>query len=214
MKLWKFAAIGLILCGAVLLQFVLKAAPSSRVRSPSSPSSSSMMDTNSSASSGAQGRLRRARSTDGGDSLVSELMEVFQSFTEGELKQVIGALVEKKAHRDALQSKRTKRAKKGAKPCSLRMVEVTVSQLDLGFDSDETIAFHYCSGKCTFSRKNYDVVLAHMKKSGLLLKDQRDKARHSPCCRPTTYEDDFLFLDNSFQYRTIREFSAKDCGCV
>lgn len=141
-------------------------------------------------------------------------MEMFQSFTEGELKQVIGTLVERKARRDAQQSKRTKRAKKRAKPCSLREVEVTVSQLGLGYVSDETIVFHYCSGKCTTSRKNYDLTLAFMKRSRLLTKDQKDKARHSPCCRPTAYEEDISFLDNFNRYHTIREFSAQACGCV
>lgn len=144
----------------------------------------------------------------------SSVMEMFQSFTEGELKQVIGTLVERKARRDAQQSKRTKRAKKRAKPCSLREVEVTVSQLGLGYVSDETIVFHYCSGKCTNSRKNYDLTLAFMKRSRLLTKDQKDKARHSPCCRPTAYEEDISFLDNFNRYHTIQEFSAQACGCV
>lgn len=146
--------------------------------------------------------------------LFFSVMEMFQSFTEGELKQVIGTLVERKARRDAQQSKRTKRAKKRAKPCSLREVEVTVSQLGLGYVSDETIVFHYCSGKCTTSRKNYDLTLAFMKRSRLLTKDQKDKARHSPCCRPTAYEEDISFLDNFNRYHTIREFSAQACGCV
>uniref|UniRef100_A0A671MG23 Neurturin n=1 Tax=Sinocyclocheilus anshuiensis TaxID=1608454 RepID=A0A671MG23_9TELE len=135
-------------------------------------------------------------------------------FTEGELKQVIGTLVDRKARRDAQQSKRTKRAKKRAKPCSLREVEVTVSQLGLGYVSDETIVFHYCSGKCTTSRKNYDLTLAFMKRSRLLTKYEKDKARHSPCCRPTAYEEDISFLDNFNKYHTIQEFSAKACGCV
>lgn len=142
------------------------------------------------------------------------VMEMFQSFTEGELKQVIGTLVERKARRDSQQSKRTKRAKKRAKPCSLQDVEVTVSQLGLGYVSDETIVFHYCSGKCTTSRKNYDLTLAFMKRSRLLTKEQKDKARHSPCCRPTAYEKDISFLDNFSQYHTIQEFSAQACGCV
>uniref|UniRef100_A0A672RCU3 Neurturin n=1 Tax=Sinocyclocheilus grahami TaxID=75366 RepID=A0A672RCU3_SINGR len=134
--------------------------------------------------------------------------------SEGELKQVIGTLVDRKARRDAQQSKRTKRAKKRAKPCSLREVEVTVSQLGLGYVSDETIVFHYCSGKCTTSRKNYDLTLAFMKRSRLLTKYKKDKARHSPCCRPTAYEEDISFLDNFNKYHTIQEFSAKACGCI
>ncbi|XP_016091270.1 neurturin [Sinocyclocheilus grahami] len=149
-----------------------------------------------------------------GKNAAAKIMKIFQSFTEGELKQVIGTLVDRKARRDAQQSKRTKRAKKRAKPCSLREVEVTVSQLGLGYVSDETIVFHYCSGKCTTSRKNYDLTLAFMKRSRLLTKYKKDKARHSPCCRPTAYEEDISFLDNFNKYHTIQEFSAKACGCI
>ncbi|XP_026130613.1 neurturin-like [Carassius auratus] len=223
MKLWKFAAIGLILCGAALPLLVLKTAPSSRAPPPPphrrasssslSPSSSSFTTSNSS-TVGAGGRQRRVRSADGGNSLVSEFMKMFQSFTEGELKQVIGTLVERKARRDAQKSKRTKRAKKRSKPCSLQEVEVTVRQLGLGYESEETILFHYCSGKCTTSRKNYDLALAKLKHSQLLTREQKDKARHSPCCRPTAYEEDISFLDNFNKYHTIQEFSAKACGCV
>ncbi|KAK7128085.1 hypothetical protein R3I93_020625 [Phoxinus phoxinus] len=224
MKLWKFAAIGLILCGAALPLLVIKTTscprappppPHRRASSSSfSPPSSSLHTSNPSPSIGVGGRQRRVRSADGGNSFVSEFMEMFQSFTEGELQQVIETLVERKARRDAQQSKRTKRAKKRAKPCSLRDVEVTVSQLGLGYVSDETIVFHYCSGKCTPSRKNYDLTLAFMKRSRLLTKDQKDKARHSPCCRPTAYEEDISFLDNFNKYHTIQEFSAQACGCV
>ncbi|XP_042622044.1 neurturin-like [Cyprinus carpio] len=224
MKLWKFAAIGLILCGAALLLLIFKTTPSSRAPPPPphrrasssslSPPSSSFTPSNSSSTVAVGRRQRRIRSADGGNSLVSEFMKIFQVFTEGELKQVIRTLVERKARRDAQQSKRTKRAKKQAKPCSLREVEVTVSQLGLGYVSDETIVFHYCSGKCTTSRKNYDLTLAFMKRSRLLTKEQKDKARHSPCCRPTAYEEDISFLDNFNKYHTIQEFSAKACRCV
>ncbi|XP_051527993.1 neurturin-like isoform X2 [Myxocyprinus asiaticus] len=227
MKVWKVATIGLILCGAALPLLLFKSTHSSRAPplpphrrdlssslSSSSSSSSLFTPSNSSSSTGSGGRQRRVRSAEGGNSLVSEFMEMFQSFTEGELKQIIGTLVERKARRDAQQSKRTKRAKKRIKPCSLREVEVTVSQLGLGYVSDETIVFHYCSGKCTASRRNYDLTLAFMKRSRLLTREQREKARHSPCCRPTAYEEDISFLDNSNRYHTIHEFSAQECGCV
>ncbi|KAI7795450.1 neurturin isoform X2 [Triplophysa rosa] len=223
MKLWKFAAIGLILCGAALSLLIFKATPSSRAPPPpahrrasssSLSSSSSSTSSNSSSSIGKGGRQRRVRSAESGNSLITEFMEMFQTFTEGELKQIIGTLVKRKARKDALQSKRTKRAKKRGKPCSLRDVEVTVSQLGLGYISDETIVFHYCSGKCTANRRNYDLTLAFMKRSRLLTRDQREKARHSPCCRPIAYEEDISFLDNFSRFHTIHEFSAQACGCV
>ncbi|XP_056591302.1 neurturin [Triplophysa dalaica] len=221
MKLWKFAAIGLILCGAAaaLSLLIFKATPYTRAPPPpahsrASSSSSTSTSSNSSSSVGTGGRQRRVRSAESGNSLITEFMEIFQTFTEGELKQIIGTLVERKARKDALQSKRTKRAKKRGKPCSLRDVEVTVSQLGLGYFSDETIVFHYCSGKCTANRKNYDLTLAFMKRSRLLTRDQREKARHSPCCRPIAYEEDTSFLDNFSEFHTIHEISAKACGCV
>ena len=136
-------------------------------------------------------------------------MDMFQSFTEGELKQVIGALVERKARGDASESKRTKRARKVTTPCSLLNLEVTVSQLELGYEGDETVLFRYCSGKCSASRRNYDITLASVKK-----RLQGKKIRHNPCCRPTSYEEDISFLDNNYKYHTIKELSASQCGCV
>uniref|UniRef100_A0A4W4HRA7 TGF-beta family profile domain-containing protein n=1 Tax=Electrophorus electricus TaxID=8005 RepID=A0A4W4HRA7_ELEEL len=146
--------------------------------------------------------------------ILCSVIHIFQSFTEGELKQVISALVERKARRDAKLGKRTKRAKNGAKPCSLRDVEVTVSQLGLGYISDEIVLFRYCSGKCTASRRNYDMTLAFMKRERLLMRDSKVKARHSPCCRPTAYEPDISFLDNLNRYHTIHDVSALECGCI
>lgn len=146
-------------------------------------------------------------------SILSLVMHLFQSFTEGELKQVIRTLVQRKAQRDAKLGKRTKRAKKGTKPCSLTDKEVTVSQLGLGYVSDEVILFRYCSGKCVASRRNYDLALAKLKGQRLLTRENVDRARHSPCCRPTAYEE-ITFLDNHSHYHTIHEVSALKCACV
>ncbi|KAI4904225.1 hypothetical protein NFI96_031756, partial [Prochilodus magdalenae] len=229
MKLWKCAAIALTLCGAALsvflsrillppkaaapLRFELSSFPSSS--SPLSSTASPASSTSSNSSSPWTGRkFRRARSANGANSVVSEFMHMFQSFTEGELKQIIGALVERRAQRDAKQSKRTKRAKNGSKVCSLQEEEVTVSQLGLGYVSDETFLFRYCSGRCVASRRNYDMTLAFLKRKKMLKPEDLKKARHSPCCRPTAYDKDISFLDNHSQYHTIHEVSARECGCV
>lgn len=138
---------------------------------------------------------------------------MFQSFTEGELKQIIATFVDKKARRDNLeanQSKRTKRARKRHNSCSLKQKVVTISQLGLGHDSDETLRFQYCSGRCVGRRQNYDLALNMMRKDGII---ERGKARHKPCCRPTVY-DDISFLDNNHRYDTLRNVSARECGCV
>ncbi|XP_062869419.1 neurturin [Trichomycterus rosablanca] len=227
MKLWKCVSIILMLCGAALSIFLSKVLispkahvsshlgllSSSSSSSESSPAPASLTSTNSSSSSIGE-RLRRVRSANGDSSVASEFMHIFQSFTEGELKQVIDALVRRKAQRNSKQSKRTKRAKKGSKPCSLHDVEVTVSQLGLGYVSDETVLFRYCSGKCVASRSNYDLALRFLKRNHLLTRGSGDRARHVPCCRPTAFEPDIAFLDNRNGYNTIHEIFAQECGCV
>ncbi|XP_053368622.1 neurturin [Clarias gariepinus] len=222
MKLWKCVAIVLMLCGAALSVLLSRMLISSKAHGLphfehsssllSSPSSASSMSSNHS-SPGTRGKLRRVRSANEDNSVISEFMHIFQSFTEGELKQIIRTLVKRKAQRDAKLGKRTKRAKKGTKPCSLTDKEVTVSQLGLGYVSDEVILFRYCSGKCVASRRNYDLALAKLKGQRLLTRESTDRARHSPCCRPTEYEE-ITFLDNHSQYHTIYEVSALKCACV
>lgn len=166
---------------------------------------------------------------------------LFQSFTEGELKQIVSALVDQKIRQDGLEEadedrggglwssedrmgRRTKRARKDQRPCALREVHRTVSELGLGYESDEIVVFRYCSGKCTARRRHYDMVLEHMQRAGQLDegsssrekrgKSRRDKARYSPCCRPTRYEKDMSFLGNNNIFYTIPDVSARECGCV
>lgn len=142
---------------------------------------------------------------------------MFQSFTEGELQHVIGTLLDRKertGHRSGeTQTRRTKRARR-PKPCSLRELELTVSELGLGYDSDETVLLRYCSGKCTAHRQNYDITMEHMTRSGFQKKGRKDKVSNGPCCRPTAYEKEFSFLDNNSRYHTVQNVSAKNCGCV
>ncbi|XP_063076516.1 neurturin [Engraulis encrasicolus] len=179
-------------------------------------------------------------------SILSEFSYLFQSFTEGELKQIVGALVDRKSQRresaedsaeddevqggtagwstEDRQGRRTKRAHKGKKGCSLQEVRRTVTELGLGYESDETVVFRYCSGRCTTQRRNYDIILEHLQKGRQLdessvslerkARARRDKARYSPCCRPTRYENSMSFLDNKNQFYTIPYVSARECGCV
>ncbi|KAI5626683.1 neurturin [Silurus asotus] len=220
MKLWKCVSIILMLCGAalsiflsrILLSSKLHVLPHSKHSSSSLASSSSPMSSNRS-SSETRGTFRRIRSADKDNSVISDFMHIFQSFTESELKQILHTLGQRKAGRDAKLGKRTKRARKGTKPCSLTDKEVTVSQLGLGYVSDEVILFRYCSGKCVATRRNYDLALARMKGQRVLSRENVDRARHSPCCRPTAYEG-ITFLDNHSRYHTIHEVSALKCACV
>lgn len=83
------------------------------------------------------------------NSLLSEFSVMLQSFTEGELQHVLETLLDRKRRRDQslgmIQARRTKRAHK-PRPCSLKKLELTVTELGLGFESDETIQLKYCSG--------------------------------------------------------------------
>ncbi|TSM94652.1 NADH dehydrogenase [ubiquinone] 1 alpha subcomplex subunit 11 [Bagarius yarrelli] len=182
-------------------------------RSSSLPPSSASSRSSNSSLSGTKAMFRSVRSADADNSVISDLMHIFQSFTEGELKQIIHTLVQRKARKDAKLGKRTKRAKKGTKPCSLTDKQMTVSQLGLGYISDEIILFRYCSGKCVAGRRNYDLALAKLKGQRFLTRENMKRARHSPCCRPTEYEE-ITFLDNHSQYHTIQEVSALKCACV
>ena len=165
---------------------------------------------------------------------------LFQSYTEGELKQIVSALVGRKSRRDSQeeseegrsgtwsardrQGRRTKRAREGRGPCSLHEKYWTVSELGLGYESDETVVFRYCSGKCVARRRNYDIILEHLHRGGQLDESstcrerkgrgKKNKARYSPCCRPTRYEKDISFLGNNNIFYTIPDVSAKECGCV
>ncbi|XP_049888769.1 neurturin [Epinephelus moara] len=189
--------------------------------SPPSPSSSS-----SSAAAAAEsavlsrqtgGPHRRPRSTDDMNSLLSEFSMMFQSFTEGELQHVVGTLLDRKRRKSRRlgenQARRTKRARR-PKPCSVRELELTVSELGLGYESDETVLLRYCSGKCTTHRHNYDITMEHMMRTGFRKKGRKDKVSNGPCCRPIAFEKDFSFLDNKSRYHTIQNVSAKNCGCV
>lgn len=142
---------------------------------------------------------------------------MFQSFTEGELQHVVGTLLDRKRRRSrrlgGKEARRTKRARR-PRPCSIRELELTVSELGLGYESDETILLRYCSGKCTAQRHNYDITMEHMMQSGFRKKGRKDKVSNGPCCRPTAFEKDFSFLDNKSRYHTVQNVSAKHCGCV
>lgn len=150
---------------------------------------------------------------------------MFQSFTEGELQKVIRMLMDKKTRRSgrvgtSSRGRRTKRAR-GPNLCKLHHKELTVSDLGLGYDSNETVLFSYCSGKCTNRRRNYDMVLEHMRLNKLARQKgksrksvKRDHEHYGPCCRPTKYENETAFLDNNSRFFVIKNVSAKACGCV
>ncbi|NWW16362.1 NRTN protein, partial [Falcunculus frontatus] len=154
-------------------------------------------------------------------SLLAQYSALLESYTEGEIRQLISALVER--YRQAMNSgghelplfpragSRRKRARARHKPCELRELEVSVSELGLGYESDETVLFRYCSGTCEAAVRSYDLSLKSMRSRR---KIRKEKIRARPCCRPLAYDDDVSFLDAYNRYYTVNELSAKECGCV
>ncbi|KAJ0033659.1 hypothetical protein NQD34_000766, partial [Periophthalmus magnuspinnatus] len=101
-------------------------------------------------------------------------------------------------------------------PCALRSVLVQVRDLGLGYDSDETLLFKYCSGACPQLRSNHDLALSSLLQSTLLPEGGAalSGSRHyAPCCRPTHHED-MAFLDNKHRWHKVEALSAAGCHCV
>ncbi|XP_054599519.1 artemin [Nothobranchius furzeri] len=98
--------------------------------------------------------------------------------------------------------------------CGLRSTLLQVRDLGLGYDSDETVLFKYCSGTCPHARSNHDLTLRNLRLSGVLPRPAPGETWHStPCCRPTHHED-MAFLDNSHRWHKVEKLSAAACSCV
>lgn len=98
--------------------------------------------------------------------------------------------------------------------CGLRSILLQVRDLGLGYDSDETILFKYCSGACPHARSNHDLTLYNLLLSGVLPQPTPGQLWHNaPCCRPTHHED-MAFLDNSHRWHKVEKLSAAGCSCV
>ncbi|XP_059190910.1 artemin [Centropristis striata] len=98
--------------------------------------------------------------------------------------------------------------------CSLRSILLQVRNLGLGYDSDETVLFKYCSGTCPHVRSNHDLTLTNLLVSGVLPQPAPGELWHNtPCCRPTNHED-MAFLDNSHRWHKVEKLSAAGCSCV
>ncbi|XP_006748896.1 neurturin isoform X2 [Leptonychotes weddellii] len=107
--------------------------------------------------------------------------------------------------------RRRARARSGTRPCGLREVEVRVSELGLGYASEETVLFRYCAGACEAAARVYDLGLRRLRQRRRV---RRERVRAQPCCRPTAYEDEVSFLDAHSRYHTVHELSVRECACV
>ncbi|XP_004714306.1 neurturin [Echinops telfairi] len=115
------------------------------------------------------------------------------------------------ARRRAGPRRRRARARSNTRPCGLRELEVRVSDLGLGYTSDETVLFRYCAGACEAAARFYDLGLRRLRQQRRV---RRERVRAQPCCRPTAYEDEVSFLDTHSRYHTVHELSARECACV
>ncbi|XP_029356789.1 persephin [Echeneis naucrates] len=98
--------------------------------------------------------------------------------------------------------------------CGLRSILLQVQDLGLGYDSDESILFKYCSGTCPRVLSNHDLTLTNLLHSGVLPHPAPGELWHNaPCCRPTHHED-MAFLDNSHRWHRVEKLSAAGCSCV
>ncbi|XP_062282321.1 persephin [Scomber scombrus] len=98
--------------------------------------------------------------------------------------------------------------------CGLHSILLQVRDLGLGYDSDETVLFKYCSGTCPRVRSNHDLTLTNLLLSGVLPHPAPGELWHNaPCCRPTHHED-MAFLDNSHRWHKVEKLSAAGCNCV
>lgn len=91
--------------------------------------------------------------------------------------------------------------------CQLRSLLVRIKELSLGYNSEETILFKYCSGTCPKAHSNHDLTLS------ILLQKSEIPALGNPCCRPIHYEN-VAFLDDNHQWHEVEKLSASACSCV
>ncbi|XP_040194471.1 glial cell line-derived neurotrophic factor [Rana temporaria] len=105
------------------------------------------------------------------------------------------------------KGKDKKRKNKG---CVLREIHLNVTDLGLGYEAREELKFRYCSGSCSNPETTYDQILKNLTIKKKLVNDKVKQA----CCRPIAFDDDVSFLDDNLVYHTLRQHSAKKCGCV
>lgn len=108
-------------------------------------------------------------------------------------------------------SKRAGKDKKRKnKGCVLREIHLNVTDLGLGYEAKEELKFRYCSGSCSNPETTYDQILKNLTIKKKLVNDKVKQA----CCRPIAFDDDVSFLDDNLVYHTLKQHSAKKCGCV
>ncbi|XP_043913018.1 persephin [Protopterus annectens] len=113
----------------------------------------------------------------------------------------------------SLRKRRAARDRAEERECRLRTLLLKVKDLGLGYDSEETVVFKYCSGSCPQTRTNHDLTLAVLLRKSEIPSLAEEKIASDPCCRPTQYED-VAFLDSNHRWHKVEKLSASACACV
>ncbi|XP_042192298.1 glial cell line-derived neurotrophic factor isoform X2 [Callorhinchus milii] len=109
------------------------------------------------------------------------------------------------------RGKAVRRRRRRNKGCVLKEIHLNITDLELGYDTQEELMFKYCSGSCEVAETTYDLILKNLTKNKKL---GQDNVQPRMCCRPTAFEDNLSFLDSHMAYQTLQRYSAKKCGCV
>lgn len=114
------------------------------------------------------------------------------------------------ANMDNYSKKTGKDRRRKNRGCVLKEIHLNVTDLDLGYETKEELIFRYCSGTCNAPETTYDQILKNLTRKKKFANDKVKQA----CCRPIAFDDDLAFLDDNLVYHTLRQHSARRCGCV
>ncbi|XP_029434363.1 glial cell line-derived neurotrophic factor isoform X2 [Rhinatrema bivittatum] len=114
------------------------------------------------------------------------------------------------AYTDYSSRKMAKDRRRKNRNCVLKEIHLNVTDLDLGYETKEELIFRYCSGSCNAPETTYDQILKNLTRKKKLVNDKVKQA----CCRPIAFDDAVSFLDEKLDYHTLKQHSAKKCGCV
>ncbi|KAJ1210332.1 hypothetical protein NDU88_005698 [Pleurodeles waltl] len=114
------------------------------------------------------------------------------------------------ANMDNYSKKTGKERRRKNRGCVLKEIHLNVTDLDLGYETKEELIFRYCSGTCNAPETTYDQIVKNLTRKKKFANDKVKQA----CCRPIAFDDDLAFLDDNLVYHTLRQHSARRCGCV
>lgn len=162
------------------------------------------------------GRLRRSSETSGSS-------RGRKTERQREAANTGGTRGERRGHGDKRRGRGKSRRGKGgrrdkereviwvqSRGCLLKEVHLNVTDLGLGYQTEEVLLFRYCSGTCIEAETNYDKILNNLTHNKKLDKDTPSRT----CCRPIEFDVPLPFLDKDNNHHVVAKHSASKCGCV